>query len=115
MRIGFIGAGMMGEGMVANLMKRGHELWLIAHRNRAPIDVLVGKGAHEAATLKMLAQNCELIIFCMSTGKVVEGTQAPDRKVLVGQFGPVEIPFVVRRVGTGWRVDAEPYFSLMMQ
>ena len=47
------------------------------------------------------------------TGKVVEGIQSADRKVLVGQFGPVEIPFVVRRVGTGWRVDAEPYFSLM--
>ncbi len=74
MRIGFIGAGMMGEGMVANLMKRDHELWVIAHRNRGPIDELVRKGAHEAMTLDVLAENSELIMFCMSTGKVVEET-----------------------------------------
>ena len=49
------------------------------------------------------------------TGKVVEGTRAADRKVLVGQFGPVEIPFVVTRADSGWRVAAEPYFSLMMR
>jgi len=48
------------------------------------------------------------------SGKLVEGTQAPDRKVLVGQFGPVEIPFVLRRVKE-WRVEGEPYFMLMMQ
>ena len=53
--------------------------------------------------------------FQTPTGKIVEGTRAADRKVLVGQFGPVEIPFVVTRVGSGWRVAAEPYFSLMMR
>jgi hypothetical protein len=49
------------------------------------------------------------------TGKIVEGVRAADRKVLVGQFGPVEMPFVLRRVGSEWRVDVEPYFDLMMQ
>jgi hypothetical protein len=39
----------------------------------------------------------------------------PDRKVLVGLFGPVEIPFVVRRIDGDWRVEPEPYFVLMMQ
>ena len=41
------------------------------------------------------------------TGKVVEGTRAADRKVLVGLFGPVEIPFVVTRADSGWRVAAD--------
>ena len=50
----------------------------------------------------------------MPSGKLVEGTKDAERKVLVGQFGPVEMPFVVRRVKE-WRVDAEPYFMLMMQ
>jgi hypothetical protein len=49
------------------------------------------------------------------TGKIVEGVRAPDRKVFVGQFGPVEMPFVLRRVGSDWRVEVEPYFDLMMQ
>jgi hypothetical protein len=45
--------------------------------------------------------------------RVVEGGSTQDRKVLVGLFGPVEIPFVVRRVDNVWKVDAEPYFLFM--
>ena len=79
-----------------------------APRQREPSGVL------DAAVFEMPLVEIEPGEFARTpTGKVVEGTQAADRKVLVGQFGPVEIPFVVRRVGTGWRVDAEPYFSLM--
>jgi hypothetical protein len=50
-----------------------------------------------------------------ASGKVVEGTRDADRKVVVGLFGPVEIPFVVRRLESRWRVEAEPFFSLMMR
>jgi hypothetical protein len=32
---------------------------------------------------------------------------------MVGQFGPVEIPFVLRRVVGTWRVEAEPYFLMI--
>jgi hypothetical protein len=49
------------------------------------------------------------------SGQIVEGVRAPDRKVFVGQFGPVEMPFVLRRVGSAWRVEGEPYFSLMLR
>jgi hypothetical protein len=49
------------------------------------------------------------------TGKIVEGTHVDDGKVFLGQFGPVEMPFVVRRAAAGWRVDVEPYFALMLQ
>ena len=72
MRIGFIGAGMMGEGMAANLLNSGHEVWVIAHRNRAPVDALAARGAHEARSLEALAQESEVIMLCLSTGKVVE-------------------------------------------
>jgi 3-hydroxyisobutyrate dehydrogenase-like beta-hydroxyacid dehydrogenase len=72
MRIGFIGAGMMGRGMAANLLKGGHEVSVIAHRNRAPIDELVRAGAREAGSLETLARGSELIILCLSTAKVVE-------------------------------------------
>lgn len=47
------------------------------------------------------------------TGGIVEGTSSPDRKVLLGLFGPVEIPFVVRRVGGKWLVEPQPYFALI--
>jgi hypothetical protein len=79
-----------------------------APRQREPSGVL------DAAVFEMPLVEIEPGEFARTpTDKVVEGTQAADRKVLVGQFGPVEIPFVVRRVGTAWRVEAEPYFVLM--
>jgi 3-hydroxyisobutyrate dehydrogenase-like beta-hydroxyacid dehydrogenase len=74
MRIGFIGVGMMGEGVVRNLMKGGHELWLHAHRNRAPLERLVSEGAHEARSLAELAEKSETIMLCLTTSKVVAET-----------------------------------------
>ena len=49
----------------------------------------------------------------MPSGRVVEGAAADDRKVLIGLFGPTEMGFVVRKAGTEWRVEAEPYFLLL--
>jgi hypothetical protein len=52
--------------------------------------------------------------FCeMPSGRVVEGVRRDDMKVLVGLYGPVEMPFVVQRIGTRWRVQPEPYFLLI--
>ena len=47
----------------------------------------------------------------LADGRVVEGTVEADRKVLVGWFGPVEVPFVVRRVASEWRVEPQPFFA----
>ena len=44
-RIGFIGVGLMGHGMARNMLEKGHELTIICHRNRAPVDDLVQRGA----------------------------------------------------------------------
>jgi 3-hydroxyisobutyrate dehydrogenase-like beta-hydroxyacid dehydrogenase len=74
MRIGFIGAGLMGHGMVHNLLKGGHQVHVIAHRNRAPIVELVSRGASEARNLEEIAQNCDYIIMCLSSSKVVADT-----------------------------------------
>ena len=41
MHIGLIGAGMMGHGMAVNLLKAGHQVSVIAHRNRGPVEDLV--------------------------------------------------------------------------
>ena len=53
--------------------------------------------------------------FPLPSGRVVEGSSAADVVVLLGQYGPVEIPFVVRRMSGAWRVDPEPYFRLILQ
>jgi hypothetical protein len=51
----------------------------------------------------------------MPSRRIVEGLQRDDVKTLVGQFGSVEMPFIVRRVGNDWKVEVEPYFVLMMR
>lgn len=71
MHVGLIGAGMMGHGMAANLLRHGHRVSVIAHRNRAPVEDLVAKGAHEARTLAEIAA-AEVILLCVTTSKVVE-------------------------------------------
>ena len=75
MQVGLIGAGMMGHGMAANLIRHGHDVRVIAHRNRAPVDDLVAKGAREAKSLTEIAE-AEVILFCLTTSKVVEETLA---------------------------------------
>lgn len=72
MRIGFIGVGLMGQGMVINLMKAGHELSVLAHRKRAPIDDVVSHGAKEAKDFAELAQGAKIIMICVSTAETVE-------------------------------------------
>ena len=49
LRVGYIGAGLMGHGAAKNILEKGnYPLTVIANRNRAPVEDLVGRGAHEA-------------------------------------------------------------------
>ena len=74
MQIGLIGAGLMGHGMAINLLKHGHKVAVIAHRNRDPIVELVARGATEARDLAQMARDAAIILFCLPSSKVVEET-----------------------------------------
>ena len=43
-KIGFIGTGIMGQPMAANLQKAGHQLFLSEHHGKAP-QALIDAGA----------------------------------------------------------------------
>lgn len=73
MQIGLIGAGMMGHGMALNLLRHGHGLRVIAHRNRELVDDLVRRDAAEVKSLAEMAQ-ADVILLCVTTAKVVEET-----------------------------------------
>jgi 3-hydroxyisobutyrate dehydrogenase-like beta-hydroxyacid dehydrogenase len=73
MHVALIGAGMMGHGMAANLLRHGHRVSVIVHRNRAPVEDLVARGAVEAPSLEAMAQ-ADVILLCLTTSKVVEDT-----------------------------------------
>ena len=47
----------------------------------------------------------------LGNGDVVEGSADANTKVLVGLMGTVEIPFVVQKVGTDWRVRPQSFFG----
>lgn len=64
--IGLIGVGMMGQGIGENLMKKGHRLTIVGHRQRGPIEELVAQGAREAATPREAAEASGIIIICVT-------------------------------------------------
>ena len=60
-RIGVVGVGLMGHGMAKNLLAAGFPVVVIAHRNRAPVEDLVGRGAIEVGSLEELARSCRYL------------------------------------------------------
>lgn len=82
--IGFIGVGFMGHGMAKNILQGGYPLWIKGHRNRAPIDSLVGMGAQEAASPKEMAEKCDIIHICLSNSPQVEAVIRGEDGILAG-------------------------------
>lgn len=71
-RIGFIGVGLMGHGMAKNLVEKGFPLTVLGHRNRAPVEDLVKRGAKEAKDLAGLVQAADVVILCVTGSPQVE-------------------------------------------
>ena len=51
-QIGFLGLGLMGHGMAKNIVEKGYPLTVLGHRNRAPVEDLVKRGAKEAKSAR---------------------------------------------------------------
>lgn len=64
--IGFVGTGLMGHGMAKNIVEKGYPLTVTAHRNRAPVEDLVARGAREAASLEDLARGSSIVFLCLT-------------------------------------------------
>ncbi|MFO1284648.1 MAG: NAD(P)-dependent oxidoreductase [Burkholderiales bacterium] len=71
-RIGLVGAGLMGHGIARNLVEKGFPLTVRGHRNRAPIDDLVRRGATEVKTNADLARTADIVILCVTGAPQVE-------------------------------------------
>ncbi|MCP4381190.1 MAG: NAD(P)-dependent oxidoreductase [Hyphomicrobiales bacterium] len=82
-RIGFIGAGLMGHGAAKNMMEKGgYPLVTMAHRNRAPIDDLVKRGATEVTLPQEVAAQSDIVFLCLTGTETV-------REVVFGEGGVV--------------------------
>lgn len=65
-KIGFIGVGLMGHGMAKNIIEAGYALTVMGHRNRAPVEELVGRGAAEATSPKALGEASDIVFLCVT-------------------------------------------------
>lgn len=78
-KIGFIGLGIMGRGMAANLLKAGFDL-RVWNRTPGKADDLVAQGAQTATSPADLARQCDIIITCVS--------DTPDvQEIITGENG----------------------------
>ena len=75
-RVGFVGIGLMGQGIAKNIVEKGYGLTTIAHRNRAPLDDLLTRGAVEAASLVDLAAASDIVFLCLTGSPQVEAVVA---------------------------------------
>jgi len=71
MKIGFIGLGIMGSRMAANLLKHGHTL-VVTNRTRAKADLLVAGGATWADSPAAVAEQVEIIFTMLARPETVE-------------------------------------------
>ncbi|MBW7881133.1 MAG: NAD-binding protein [Caldilineaceae bacterium] len=81
-RIGFIGLGIMGRGMAANLLKAGFPL-RVWNRTTSRADELVAAGAARGASPADVAAHSDIIVTCVS--------DTPDvQAVILGEAGVIQ-------------------------
>jgi 3-hydroxyisobutyrate dehydrogenase-like beta-hydroxyacid dehydrogenase len=79
-RVGLIGVGLMGHGIGKNILAKGFELTVMAHRNRAPVDDLISKGAKERNNPLAVAKESDLVILCVTGTPQIE-------QLIYGEYG----------------------------
>ena len=70
--IGFVGLGLMGHGMAKNIVEKGYPLTVTAHRNRAPVDDLIQRGATEASLEDLAARSSIIFLTLPGSPQVSE-------------------------------------------
>ena len=90
-RVGLIGAGLMGHGIGKNILKHGHSLSVLAHRNRQPIDSLVSLGASEVDSAQAVAAASDIVILCVTGSPQVEAVMFGEQGLLQGMHAGMVI------------------------
>jgi 3-hydroxyisobutyrate dehydrogenase-like beta-hydroxyacid dehydrogenase len=83
-RVGFLGVGLMGHGAAKNILEKGYPLAVLGHRNRAPVDDLLARGASEATDAADLAAMSDVVIICVPSGVEMEAAFAGPRGLKAG-------------------------------
>ncbi len=105
MKIGFIGLGIMGSRMAANLQKKGHDL-VVYNRTKQKADPLIANGAIWAPTPADVAKQVAIIFTMLAKPDAVAET------ALLGKYG-----FLNHLAGNSLWIDCStvsPSFSRLM-
>src|SRR5215468_12086688 len=83
MKIGFVGLGMMGSGMAANLQKAGHDL-VVHDLRRAAAEPYLANGAVWADTPRAVAEAAEVVFTSLPGPPEVEAVALGENGLLHG-------------------------------
>jgi 3-hydroxyisobutyrate dehydrogenase-like beta-hydroxyacid dehydrogenase len=91
MRIAYLGLGVMGRGMVRNLLKADHKV-TVWNRSPQPVAEFVELGATAADSPSAAAADADVIMYCLANDEAVEAVVfGPDGVLTGARAGQVAI------------------------
>lgn len=84
LRIGLVGAGLMGHGIARNILRGGYPLTILEHPGNQPVDDLVQAGAHLASTGREVAEAADAVLLCVTGSPQVEAVLFEPGGVMEG-------------------------------
>ena len=71
--VGFIGVGYMGYGIAKNILKNENKLFVIANKNRKPIEKIVKEGAEEVNSFEDFRnKNLDALFMCVTNTPIAK-------------------------------------------
>ena len=81
--IGFIGVGYMGYGIAKNILKHKNKLFVIANKNRKPIEKIVSEGAEEVKSFEDFSnKNLDALFMCVTNTPIAKSISEKISRVL---------------------------------
>ena len=81
--VGFIGVGYMGYGIAKNILTKNNNLFVIANKNRKPIEKIVNKGAKEVKTFEEFKEKqLDILIKCVTNTPIAKEIANKLSKIL---------------------------------
>ncbi len=82
--IAFIGVGMMGHGVVKNILKGGYNVSILDHPGNRPVSDLVDAGVKIAQSAAAMALDADVVFICVTGSPQVEDVVLSEGGVLEG-------------------------------
>ena len=83
LRVGWIGAGLMGHGAAKHILEHGYQLSILGHQNRQSVENLVGRGATEVYSPSEIVDVSDVVFLCVRSTADVE-------RLMLGPQGIIE-------------------------